>query len=158
MALEFHLLWAGRHAPAEWEKLCAEYRKRISAWHPVEERPVRVRAAAADPARRQAEGEALRRAAPADAWWVALDRRGRQLDSEGLAREVGRWRAEWPRPVAFFLGSDLGLDPGLVTGCRMRLSLGALTLPHALARLVLLEQLYRALSILEGIQYHRRPF
>ena len=61
-------------------------------------------------------------------------------------------------PVVFFLGSDLGLDPNLVAKCRQRLSLGPLTLPHALARLILLEQLYRALSILEGIQYHRRPF
>ncbi len=158
MALEFHLLWAGRNAPAEWERLCADYRKRIAGWHPIHERAVRARAAATDPARREAEAVALRAAAPADSWWVALDRRGRQLDSERLSREVGRWRTEWPRPVVFFLGSDLGLAPGLVGECRLRLSLGPLTLPHALARLVLLEQLYRALSILEGIQYHRRPF
>jgi 23S rRNA (pseudouridine1915-N3)-methyltransferase len=71
---------------------------------------------------------------------------------------VARWRREWPRPVVFFLGSDLGLDPDLAARCRLRLSLGPLTLPHSLARLVLLEQLYRALSILEGIQYHRKPF
>lgn len=158
MALEFQLLWAGRHAPPEWEVLGAEYRKRIAAWHPIAERPIRVRGGGEDPARRRAEGEALAAAAPADGWWVALDRRGRPLDSEGLAAQVATWRAEWSRPVVFFLGSDLGLDPTLVAKCRQRLSLGPLTLPHALARLTLLEQLYRALSILEGIQYHRRPF
>jgi len=158
VALEFRLLWAGRRSEAAWEGLCREYRDRIAAWHPIRESAVRVRSAGDDPSRRRAEGEALAAAAPADAWWVALDRRGRSLDSEQLAREVGRWRLEWSRPVVFFLGSDLGLDPELVGRCRLRLSLGPLTLPHALARLVLLEQLYRSLSILEGIQYHRRPF
>jgi len=158
LALEFRLLWAGRHAPADWERLCEPYRRRIAAWHPIGERVVRPRGGGSDPARRRAEGEALAAAAPADGYWVALDRRGRALDSEQLAGQVGRWRQEWPRPVVFFLGSDLGLDPALVQRCRLRLSLGALTLPHALARLVLLEQLYRALSILEGIEYHRRPF
>jgi 23S rRNA (pseudouridine1915-N3)-methyltransferase len=158
LALEFRLLWAGRHAPAEWERLCEPYRRRISSWHPLVERAVRARSAGDDGARRRSEAEALRAAAPADGYWVALERRGRAFDSEGLAGQVGRWRQEWPRPVVFFLGSDLGLDPDLAARCRLRLSLGPLTLPHALARLVLLEQLYRALSILEGIQYHRKPF
>jgi 23S rRNA (pseudouridine1915-N3)-methyltransferase len=158
MPLEFHLLWAGRNAPAEWERLCADYRRRIQAWHPIVERALRARTGADDPGRRVAEAAALAAAAPPDGWWVALDRRGRALDTEALAAQVRRWRDEWPRPVVFFLGSDLGLDPELVGRCRLRLSLGPLTLPHALARLVLLEQLYRALSILEGIQYHRKPF
>jgi 23S rRNA (pseudouridine1915-N3)-methyltransferase len=92
---------------------------------------------------------------PADALWIALDRGGRALDSEALAREVERWRREWSRPVVFFVGSDLGLDPGLAARCRLRLSLGPLTLPHSLARLVLLEQLYRALSLGAGHPYHR---
>jgi 23S rRNA (pseudouridine1915-N3)-methyltransferase len=158
VALEFQVLWAGRNAPAEWEALCREYRRRIAAWHPIHERAVRAATASDDPARRRVEGTALAAAAARDGFWVALDRRGRAVDSEALAREVGRWRAEWSRPVVFLLGSDLGLDPDLVARCRWRMSLGPLTLPHALARLVLLEQLYRALSILEGIQYHRRPF
>jgi len=68
---------------------------------------------------------------------------------------VERWRAEWPHPVVFYLGSDLGLDPGIVESCRLNLAFGRITLPHALARLVLLEQLYRALSITAGIPYHR---
>lgn len=158
MALEFRVIWAGRRSPALWESLCGEYRERIEAWHPIRETPVRVRTSGDERQRRRDEGAALAAAAPADAWWVALDRRGRSFDSEQLARRVGKWRQEWTRPVVLFLGSDLGLDPGLVDRCRLRLSLGPLTLPHALARLVLLEQLYRSLSILEGIQYHRRPF
>jgi 23S rRNA (pseudouridine1915-N3)-methyltransferase len=155
---ELVVVWAGRHAPDAWETLCAEYRKRIAPMAPIRERAVRVGAAGDDPARRRAEGAALAAAVPAGAYRVALDRRGTALDSEALARQIERWRAEWPHPVVFFLGSDLGLDPELVSACRLRLSLGPLTLPHSLARLVLLEQLYRALSIGAGIKYHRRPF
>jgi len=158
VSFELLLLWAGRHQPDAWEALCAEYRKRIASMAPVRERAIRVPAAGDDRSRRRAEGRALADAAPPEGFWVALDRRGQALDSEGLARRVERWRAEWPHPVVFFLGSDLGLEPDLVERCRLRLSLGPLTLPHALARLVLLEQLYRALSIGAGIQYHRRPF
>jgi 23S rRNA (pseudouridine1915-N3)-methyltransferase len=155
MALEFLVLWAGRRQPEAWERLCADYRERIASFHPVEERAVRVAAAGDDPARLRREGEALAAAAPADGFWVALDRSGRALDSEAVASEVERWRREWSRPVVFFVGSDLGLDPALVARCRLRLSLGPLTLPHALARLVLLEQLFRALAIGAGWPYHR---
>jgi 23S rRNA (pseudouridine1915-N3)-methyltransferase len=154
---ELVLAWAGRHQPDAWETLCAVYRKRIAPLAPIRERIVRATTAGDDPARRRAEAAALEAAAPAGAFRVALDRRGTALDSEALARQVERWRGEWPHPVVFFLGSDLGLDPGLVATCRLRLSLGPLTLPHSLARLVLVEQLYRALSIGAGIKYHRKP-
>lgn len=155
MALEFRVLWAGRRQPAAWESLCRDYRDRIAAFHPIEERPIRVSGAGDDQTRLRREGEALIAAAPADAWWVALDRTGKAVDSEGLAEIAETWRREWPRPVVFFLGSDLGLAPELVGRCRLRLSFGPLTLPHALARLVLLEQVYRALSIGAGWPYHR---
>jgi 23S rRNA (pseudouridine1915-N3)-methyltransferase len=155
VALEFRILWAGRKQPPEWERLCAGYRQRIAAFHPVEERAIRVPSASGDPGRLRAEGEALAAAAPADGYWIALDRAGRALDSEQLAARVAEWRRSWSRPVVCFVGSDLGLDPALVDRCRERWSLGPLTLPHALARLVLLEQLFRALAIGAGWPYHR---
>ncbi len=89
---------------------------------------------------------------------MALDRRGRTYSSEELADEISRWRREWPHPIAFVVGSDLGLTPQVVEGARLVLSFGPLTLPHELARLVLYEQVYRALSIAAGINYHRQPF
>jgi 23S rRNA (pseudouridine1915-N3)-methyltransferase len=155
VALELRILWAGRRQPDAWEQLAAEYRRRIEAFHPILERPVRVPGRGDDPTRLRREGEALAAAAPADGYWVGLDRLGRALDSEALGRQVERWRREWSRPVAFFVGSDLGLDPALLARCRLRLSLGPLTLPHALARLVLLEQLYRSLTLGAGWPYHR---
>ena len=89
---------------------------------------------------------------------MCLDRLGRKLSSSAFAREVGRLRTEWRRPVAWIVGSDLGLDRELMESSRLRLSLGPLTLPHELARLTVFEQIYRSLTILEGINYHRRPF
>jgi 23S rRNA (pseudouridine1915-N3)-methyltransferase len=152
---ELRLLWAGRRQPEAWERLAADYRERIAAWVPIREQPIRVAIAGDDPGRLRREGQALAGAAPVDALWIALDSRGRALDSDRIAGEVERWRAEWHRPAVFFLGSDLGLDPQLLERCRDRWSLGPLTLPHSLARLVLLEQLYRALSRAAGHPYHR---
>ena len=135
MSLRFQLIWAGRHSPEPWESLSADYRKRIEGYVSIREQAVR--------------------AAPKPAFLVALDEQGALWTSEELARQVERWRAEWPHPVVFYLGSDVGLDPALLETCRLRLAFGRMTLPHHLARLVLLEQLYRALSIVAGINYHR---
>ena len=88
---------------------------------------------------------------------IALDRRGKALSSLELAGRLETLREEWPHPVAFLLGSDLGLSKAVLQNARERLSFGPMTLPHELARLVLYEQLYRALSIRAGIKYHREP-
>ena len=155
MGLRFLILWAGRNSPEPWESLSADYRARIAPFLPIEERVLRVPGKSEGRVRRKAEGEALRMATPEPAFRVALSEDGELWSSERIARQVERWRAEWPHPVVFYLGSDLGLDPGIVESCRLNLAFGRVTLPHALARLVLLEQLYRALSITAGIPYHR---
>ena len=157
MARELLIAWAGRHHRSTWEELCSDYRRRIGRFSAVRDLPVRGRDSAADPQRQRAEGRALLDALPSPSWVVALDGRGRMIDSEGLAAELARWRREWPHPVAFLIGSDLGLDPAALAAARSTLSLGPLTLSHELARLVLYEQLYRALSIEAGLSYHREP-
>ena len=86
---------------------------------------------------------------------MAVDRRGTARSSRQLADWLGRLRSDWPHPIAFLLGSDVGLSSELMAVARDSLSFGPLTLPHELARLVLYEQLYRALSILAGMNYHR---
>ncbi len=155
MGLRFVVLWAGRHSPEPWESLSADYRGRISPWVPIEERAIKVPGRGDGKVRRKSEGVALAAATPESAWRVALSEDGELWSSERIAKQIEGWRAEWPHPVAFYLGSDVGLDPELVASCRLRLAFGRVTLPHAMARLVLLEQLYRALSINAGIPYHR---
>ena len=105
--------------------------------------------------RRRAEGEAILAALPDPCWLVALDARGESLSSEQLTAELARLRRDWPHPIAFALGSDLGLDPAVVSAARRVLALGPMTLSHELARAVLYEQLYRSASIHAGTGYHR---
>jgi 23S rRNA (pseudouridine1915-N3)-methyltransferase len=154
---ELVVLWAGRHQRSNWEDICAGYRKRIARLAPVRDVPVRARAGAEDPQRLRAEGQALLAAVPPSAWTIALDSRGEVLSSEQLAERIARLKAEWPHPVAFLIGSDLGLDRAVLTTARATLSFGPLTLSHELARAVLYEQLFRALSIEAGMSYHREP-
>lgn len=157
MSRELVVLWAGRHQRSGWEELCASYRRRIERLAPVRDQPVRARVGSDDPQRQRAEMQALLAALPQPSYPVALDSRGEALSSAALAQRLDRLRGEWPHAVAFLVGSDLGLDAGLLGQARWVLSLGPLTLSHELARLVLYEQLYRALSIQAGMSYHREP-
>ena len=91
---------------------------------------------------------------PAGAHVVALDRLGTALSSEQLAAALDGWRLA-ARPVACIIGGSHGIDPGLLARANLRWSLGPLTLPHELARVVVLEQLYRAGTILRGEPYHK---
>jgi 23S rRNA (pseudouridine1915-N3)-methyltransferase len=157
MAREYIVCWAGRHRRDAWESLCADYRERIERWIPVREVVVKVKATGEGVERRAAEGEALLAALPDPCWLVALDRRGRSLSTEQLGERLGKLKREWPHPVAFAIGSDLGLDPAVLEAAGLRLSFSALTFPHEIARLLLYEQLYRVLSLEAGIKYHRGP-
>ena len=157
MGRELVVLWAGRHRRSNWEEICASYRRRIARLATVRDVPVRARAAADDPQRLRAEGQSLLVALPPSAWSFALDSRGEMLTSEQLAERLARLRKDWPHPVAFLIGSDLGLDRAVLNGARAVLSLGPLTLSHELARVVLYEQIFRALSIEVGMSYHREP-
>ena len=155
MARELIVAWAGRHQRSAWETLTESYRKRLGRWTRIHDRPVRAVATGGDERRRKLEGEALLAAAPDPCWGVALDSGGKMFSSEELSRYLTRLSHEWPHPVVFFIGSDLGLDAAVSEGSRLVLSFGPMTLPHELARLVLYEQIYRALSIEKGIKYHR---
>ncbi len=159
MSREILIVWAGRHRRDTWEELCAEYRRRIGRHAAVRDVPVKARGRPGDEhARLAAEAEAIRAALPDPCRTVALDVRGRTSSSEKLAASLERRRESWPHPIAFLVGSDLGLDASLAAAADERLSLSPMTFGHELARLVLYEQLYRALCIAQGIKYHRQPF
>ncbi|MEM6705460.1 MAG: 23S rRNA (pseudouridine(1915)-N(3))-methyltransferase RlmH [Acidobacteriota bacterium] len=155
MARELIVAWTGKRRPA-WEALCEDYASRIDKMSSVREVLVRP-GTGPDGVRIAREGEALLAALPDPSLIVALDRRGKTLSSPQLAEKLGHWNETWPHPIVFALGSDLGLSREVLEAAELRLSLGALTLPHELARLVVYEQLYRALAIQRGIKYHRVP-
>jgi 23S rRNA (pseudouridine1915-N3)-methyltransferase len=111
---------------------------------------------AQDPGRRMIEEAiALTTIAPDGAALVVLDERGENLDSAAFAALLRDWRGR-DRPAACFLigGAD-GLAPSLAERAERRLAFGAATWPHQLVRIMLLEQIYRAATILAGHPYHR---
>lgn len=113
------------------------------------------RAAGEDGARaRQREAERILAALPAGSVPVVLDERGIQATTRELAAWLSGWMAEGASP-AFVIGGADGLDPSVTARAGKLLGLSRLTLPHALARVVLAEQLYRAVCIIKGHPYHR---
>ena len=101
-----------------------------------------------------AEAEALRARLPSRCYSVGLSQEGRQLDSAGFARWLDSRRAD-SLPLAFLVGGVFGLAPEMKRECRQTLSLSQLTFSHRIALVVLLEQLYRASTILTGHPYHK---
>jgi 23S rRNA (pseudouridine1915-N3)-methyltransferase len=101
-----------------------------------------------------AEADRIRAALPKGARVIALDERGKDLGTAALAAHLEEWM-QAGGPVAFLIGGADGLDPALKRSSAMQLRLSSMTLPHGLARVLLAEQLYRALSIIDGHPYHR---
>lgn len=102
-----------------------------------------------------AEAERLRAAVPAGTELVAMTRTGQRWTSRDLARHLQELAVAAHPGVSFVIGGALGLDAGLLSQARHRISLSTMTLPHELARLVLAEQLYRAGTIVRGEPYHK---
>ncbi len=100
------------------------------------------------------EGEAILAALAAGEFLIALDGGGMAPDSVALAAHLGRWTVEHKK-LAFVIGGAEGLSAGVLARAGVALSLGPLTWPHLLARVLLAEQIYRAQMILAGHPYHR---
>ncbi|MGC8915871.1 MAG: 23S rRNA (pseudouridine(1915)-N(3))-methyltransferase RlmH [Thermoanaerobaculum sp.] len=149
------LIYVGRSAEAPWEALCAIYRRRLQRLLAWQERRVPL----AEGRKTDPHGALLREAKAVLAslsgreTLVALDERGELWHTEDLATFLGEQLAA--RPVVFVIGSDLGLHAEVLARAQVWWSLSPLTLPHELVRLVVMEQLYRALDLLAGGSYHR---
>lgn len=105
--------------------------------------------------RRVEESIALANVIPDRAVVVVLDQRGENLDSPTLAARLREWRAQDRAAVCFIIGGADGLAPTLTERAKLTLAFGAATWPHQIVRIMLLEQLYRAATILAGHPYHR---
>lgn len=148
------LLSTGRPSPPAIEEACREYaRRRPGGRGFVLEHlpPCGPRASAA---RRRAEGERFLARIPEGAAAVVLDERGRLLDTPGYARALEDWRARHGG-VVLVVGGPEGLAESLRERADFLWSLSPLTFPHALVRLLVAEQTYRALALLASHPYHR---
>lgn len=151
------LVAVGQRQPAWAEEACAEYLRRFpSEWR------VELKAVKAEPrsqgktveAMKAAEAERLVAACPKGARRVVLDERGQRVTTRQLADRLLAWQADG-RDVALMLGGPDGLDDMLKAQADESLRLSDLTLPHAFARVLLTEALYRAWSLNAGHPYHR---
>jgi 23S rRNA (pseudouridine1915-N3)-methyltransferase len=106
-------------------------------------------------ARMEAEAKLLLAKLPSSYKLICLDRSGLELSSDGFAQSLAKFRDEGAPGLAFFVGGADGLGLRASFDADLVLSLGAMTLPHGLARIVLTEQIYRAITILSGHPYHR---
>lgn len=152
-----HVFAVGRVRNPALRAACDDYAKRARQFLSVQVREIADagRAGPTPSVARRLEGRRLRDVLPDTCVTVALTRPGETLTSDELARWLARWR-DAGRDVAFLVGGPFGLADELIADATLALSLSAMTLPHELARLVLLEQLYRAGTILQGTPYHKR--
>lgn len=150
------ILAIGDKIPSWAEDACREYVRRMP-------RMTRLEITALKPEPRGSQSTAQIKAAeaarlwarcPPDALRIALDEHGQQVSTRELANLLAGWMQSG-RDVAFFIGGADGLDAGLLAQADLKLALSRLTLPHALARVLLVEQLYRAVSLVAGHPYHR---
>jgi 23S rRNA (pseudouridine1915-N3)-methyltransferase len=144
------------------ERVLAEtYRKRTQAigralgLREIEIVEIRESRAADADRRRVEESIAVANVIPERAVIVILDERGESLDSAAVTARLREWRAAEPPAVCFVIGGADGLATSLRERAKLKLAFGAATWPHQLVRIMLLEQLYRAASILAGHPYHR---
>lgn len=151
------LIAVGEHPPDWVVSGFVEYQKRLSHWLPLSLHEVMpgVRGKGRDATRATSEeGARVLAALPKQAHVVVLDGLGRQCTSEQLARRLEAWR-QGGRDLAFLIGGPEGHSPEVIAAADERWSLGLLTLPHMLVRLIVAEQLYRACSVLANHPYHR---
>lgn len=155
--MKIRLLTVGHKQPAWVQQGCAEYEKRLPrewGFQLVEIKPEARTSGAGTEKVQAAEGKRLRAALPKGAWVVALDERGEAWTTAVLAERLQRWLQQG-RDVALLVGGADGLDPTLRAEANQRVALSAMTLPHGLVRIVVVEQLYRAASLLQGHPYHK---
>jgi 23S rRNA (pseudouridine1915-N3)-methyltransferase len=153
--VKVRLLAIGRDRSGLFAPAVEEYLGRLARTLKLElvELP-EARKQAGTPQARDEEGATLLARVKPGERLVALDERGDQPTSVELASRLARWQARG-QDVALVIGGADGLSPAVLERAQERLSLSRLTLPHRLARVVLVEQLYRAVTILRGEPYHK---
>lgn len=154
------VLCVGKLRERYWREAADEYKKRLSRFGRIEEievadRPEPVNASAADEMRvlREEGADLLKRIRPDDVV-IALCIEGKAMTSPDLARALAQEEGSGRR-VVFVIGGSLGLAPEVIARAQRKLSFSPMTFPHQLARVMLLEQVYRACKINAGERYHK---
>ena len=156
--MKFTIVAVGKLKERFWVDACTEYLKRLQPYGKTEVREI----ADIDPARaggveaaREREGAAILAAVPATSHLMLLAIEGKQRSSEGFSKRIDALKLGGTSDIAFVIGGSDGVSDAVRARANETLSFGRITLPHNLARVVLLEQLYRAQKISRGEPYHK---
>jgi 23S rRNA (pseudouridine1915-N3)-methyltransferase len=147
--MKIRIAWIGKTKEPAITSLTEEYLKRISRYVPVEGLALRQEAALLETCGRWPGAKGGTKSTLA-----LMDSRGKELSSEQFAKFLGEYQDRSPLPLVFAIGGADGFSDTLRAAAQHTLSLGKMTLQHELARVVLLEQVYRAFTILKGHPYH----
>ena len=155
--MKLRFLWIGKTRRAPVRELVGEYLERVKRFAPVEVVELRDRDDVGGDARRiiEKEGEEVLARTARDGFVIALDERGHQMDSVQLAELIERHRVSGTKQMTFVIGSHSGLAESVRKRAQYLLALSQMTLTHEMARAVLLEQVYRAFTIIHGLPYQK---
>jgi len=156
--MRIDLVFIGRTAFGDLESAIDRYVERLRHYCPVEIHYIKaekIAAAAGDHLVRERESERILKLAGRRGHLIVLDQGGRELDSTGLAKLMEKLRASAISGLWIAVGGPVGVSPRLLKSAHDVLSLSKMTLPHDLVRLILVEQLYRAFTIIKGEPYNR---
>ena len=155
------LIVTGKLKEPFYRQACAEYEKRLKAYGGIQIVELPEVRLPDNPSQAQIDGalkkeaEAVRKKLPKNAWLCILTPEGKLLSSEALAEKFRSVRNSGKSELVFLMGSSFGIDAGLKAQGDFRLSMSPMTFPHHLCRVMALEQIYRAESILAGSKYHK---
>jgi 23S rRNA (pseudouridine1915-N3)-methyltransferase len=155
--MQIQLINVAQKMPAWVDAGCEDYLKRIPRELGLTLITVPLAASSSRQSptqRREREAESITAKLRSGSLNIALDDKGDNWTSADWSAQLQHWMAEFPH-VNLIIGGPDGLSPQCLKSCQRRVSLGRMTMPHALVRLVLLEQLYRAWTIYQGHPYHR---
>ncbi|HLJ74725.1 MAG TPA: 23S rRNA (pseudouridine(1915)-N(3))-methyltransferase RlmH [Thermoanaerobaculia bacterium] len=156
--MKFRFLWPRSIADAQLGEVIDRYLNRIKHFYPIEVKEIageRRRQGTEDASIMRAQSARLMEAIPEAGYTVVVDERGRSMDSLKFAKWLERLTIDQPHGVTFVVGGDVGLSDDVRKRADLVLSLSAMTLPHQLARAVLVEQIYRACTLMRNIPYHK---
>jgi 23S rRNA (pseudouridine1915-N3)-methyltransferase len=152
--VKIKIVWIGKTKEPAIQSLTDEYLKRISRYVTVEGLVLRDEAALLQVCGRAAPAKTSKTTGAGKSTLVLMDSQGKQFSSEEFARFLGDYRDRNPLPLVFAVGPADGFSLAARGAAQHTISLGRMTLAHELARVILLEQVYRGFTILKGHPYH----
>ncbi len=159
--MKITVVCVGKLKEKYWKEAIQEYSKRLTKYCkldivelPDEKAPENLSKAEEQQVCKK-EGERILKAIKQDAFVIALAVEGKMLSSEQLAKQIEKYTVEGVSHIVFIIGGSLGLSQEVITAADKVLSFSAMTFPHQMMRVILLEQIYRAMRIIKKEPYHK---